>query len=97
MRGSVDLLVLLELLVYLLVRLPLCLILIPLVFGLAVAQTTHLPAGESRGPGEGDAVGESINTTRTLSRFPVGPARYGAQVSATFTSSFTTSAVVGVW
>ena len=53
MRGSVDLLVLLELLVYLLVRLSLCLLLIPLVFGLAVAQTTHLPAGESRVSGGG--------------------------------------------
>lgn len=59
MCCSVYLLVLLQLLLYLSVCVSLCLLLISLVFGLAVAQTTHLPArkegwGGRRGSREGE-------------------------------------------
>lgn len=58
MCCSVDLFVLLELLLYLFVCFSLSLLLISLVFGLTVAQTTHLPARKKKkgGPGEEEEV-----------------------------------------
>ena len=60
MSCSVYLFVFLELLLYLLVCFSLCLLLISLVFGLTVAQTTHLPARKKKKGGPGEEVEEEV-------------------------------------